>query len=87
MGKVLYSAAMSLDGYVSILGADIARQCLLAGELDEVFVSIVPVLLGDGTPLLHEPGGVHRLLETVRVTPLPHTTNVWMRVTPVAQDG
>ena len=39
------------DGYVNILGADIARQCLELGELDEVLAIIAPVLLGDGTRL------------------------------------
>ena len=36
------------DDYVNILGADIARQCLELGELDEVLAIIAPVLLGDG---------------------------------------
>jgi dihydrofolate reductase len=39
------------EGYVTILGADVAAQCLEAGLLDEVFVLVVPVLLGDGTPM------------------------------------
>jgi dihydrofolate reductase len=33
---------------VGIFGADIARQCLDAGLLDEIVVHIAPVLLGDG---------------------------------------
>ena len=43
--------------YVNVLGADIARQCLEAGELDEVLVTIAPVLLGEGTPLFRREGG------------------------------
>ena len=43
--------------YVNILGADVARQCLAAGLLDEVLVLVVPVLLGDGTRLFDWPGG------------------------------
>lgn len=69
------------DGQVSILGADIARQVLELGELDEVLTSIVPVLLGAGTRLFDRPGGGPPVrLECTRVTALPHTTNVWMRV-------
>jgi len=31
-------------------GGTIARQCLNAGLLDEIYVDLVPVLLGAGTP-------------------------------------
>jgi dihydrofolate reductase len=37
--------------YVNVLGADIARQCITEGLLDEILVFIAPVLLGSGTPL------------------------------------
>lgn len=40
------------DGLVNIIGANIARQCLEAGLLDEVIISTVPIFLGTGTPLL-----------------------------------
>jgi dihydrofolate reductase len=36
---------------VLVLGADVARQLLSAGLLDEVRIHLVPVLLGEGTPL------------------------------------
>jgi dihydrofolate reductase len=68
------------DRYVNVLGADIARQCLEAGELDEVLTIIAPVLLGDGTRLFDHPGGRHVPLERIRVTEVPHGTNLWMRV-------
>jgi dihydrofolate reductase len=51
------TCAVAGDGDVCILGADIARQCLEAGELDEILVMVLPVLLGDGTPLFNVPGG------------------------------
>jgi dihydrofolate reductase len=38
--------------YVNVLGASIAAQCIEAGELDEILVGIVPVLLGDGVRLV-----------------------------------
>lgn len=68
------------DGYVSVLGADVARQCLEAGELDEVLVMVLPVLLGDGTRLFEVDGGRNVPLEPMSVTQLPTGVNVWMRV-------
>ena len=68
------------DRYVNVLGADIARQCLELGQLDEVLTIIAPVLLGDGTRLFSQPGGRNVRLERLRVTEVPHATNLWMRV-------
>ena len=34
-----------------MLGADVARQLLRAGLLDEIRLHLVPILLGAGTPL------------------------------------
>jgi dihydrofolate reductase len=68
------------DRYVSVLGADVARQCLQAGHLDEVLVMVLPVLLGDGTRLFDVAGGQNVALEPISVTPLPTGVNLWMRV-------
>ena len=68
------------DRYVSVLGADVARQCLEAGELDEILVMVLPVLLGDGTRLFDRPGGQPVRLEPVSVSQAPTGTNLWMRV-------
>lgn len=38
------------DLAVGVNGGTIARQCLDAGLLDEVWIDLVPVLLGGGTP-------------------------------------
>jgi dihydrofolate reductase len=38
------------DKVVGVNGGTIARQCLDAGLLDEIWVDLVPVLLGGGTP-------------------------------------
>jgi dihydrofolate reductase len=56
-------AAGGLD--VSVLGADVARQCLEAGLLDEILVHIAPVLLGDGVRLFERPDGTPVRLEPV----------------------
>ncbi|HET7037357.1 MAG TPA: dihydrofolate reductase family protein [Thermomicrobiaceae bacterium] len=68
------------DTYVNVLGADVARQCLEAGALDEILVFIAPVLLGDGTPLFARPGGTNVKLETLSLTHTARTTNLWLRV-------
>jgi dihydrofolate reductase len=47
--KVAKGAAEGGD--VVVLGANIARQCLEAGLLDEILVHVAPVLLGDGVRL------------------------------------
>ena len=39
------------DRNVSVNGGQIARQALEAGLLDEIYVELVPVILGAGTPL------------------------------------
>lgn len=73
------------DKYVNVIGADVARQCMEAGELDEVLVIVAPVLLGDGTRLFEHPGGTDVRLEAVSVTPVPHGTNLWFRVAGAAR--
>lgn len=65
---------------MNVLGADIARQCLELGELDEVLAIIAPVFLGDGTPFLHRLGGRHVVLESLSIEAVPHATNLWFRV-------
>jgi dihydrofolate reductase len=40
---------------VEIFGANVARQCLEARELDEIVVHVAPVLLGDGVRLYGTP--------------------------------
>src|SRR5262245_39432624 len=56
-------AAGGLD--VSVLGADVARQCLEAGLLDEILVHVAPVLLGDGVRLFERACGTPVRLEPV----------------------
>ncbi|WP_136032942.1 dihydrofolate reductase family protein [Microbacterium sp. PF5] len=39
------------DGWVSLLGGSISRQCLRLGLVDEIHLDVAPVLLGDGISL------------------------------------
>jgi dihydrofolate reductase len=52
---------------VGVNGGEIARQCLAAGLLDEVWIDLVPVLLGGGTRLFPEVPGAPALLDLVSV--------------------
>jgi dihydrofolate reductase len=59
-------ALESADGLeVSVLGANVAKQCLEAGLLDEILVHVAPVLLGDGVRLFERPNGPPVQLEPV----------------------
>ncbi|UCM88261.1 dihydrofolate reductase family protein [Streptomyces marincola] len=66
--------------YVNVLGADIARQCVEAGVLDEILVSLAPVMLGDGVRLFEREGGAPVRLERLAQSELPHPTTVRLRV-------
>ena len=68
------------DSYVNVIGANVAKQCIEAGELDEVLVLIAPVLLGEGTRLFDHPGGRTVSLERLSVTENPLATNLWFKV-------
>jgi dihydrofolate reductase len=68
------------DRYVNVLGASVAGQLLDAGLLDEIFVCVVPVLLGDGIRLYDRPGGADRRLERLSLSGAPAATNLWFRV-------
>ncbi|BCB84190.1 dihydrofolate reductase family protein [Phytohabitans suffuscus] len=70
------------DRYVNILGADVARSCLDAGQLDEILVCVAPVLLGEGTRLFERPGGDNVPLERIHLSHGQLATNIWTRVLP-----
>jgi dihydrofolate reductase len=73
------AAARDLAGErdIAVNGGSMTRQCLAAGLLDEIWVDLVPVLLGGGTPffgaLADAPvplEGPTRVIEGSRVTHL-----------------
>ena len=72
------------DRNISVMGADVGRQLMNAGVIDEISVHVVPVLFGSGTPLFG--GGVdkHVTLEFVGVSQSEHATHLRYRV---ARDG
>ena len=65
---------------VFLQGASIVQQCLRTGLLDELTISLVPVVLGRGVRLLggHDPGSVG--LGLVGVVDAPGVTHLTYRV-------
>ncbi|MFE9692611.1 dihydrofolate reductase family protein [Micromonospora sp. NPDC005806] len=61
-------------------GASAIRQYLAAGLLDTLWLHVVPMVLGGGTPLFAGPLDV--TLEPVRVVPAPAVTHVKYRIRP-----
>jgi dihydrofolate reductase len=53
-GAVEQAKALAGDKVVGVNGGTIASQCLNAGLLDEIWVDLVPVLLGGGTPFFDQ---------------------------------
>ena len=62
---VAQAATVAGEGIVSVAGAGIARQCLRAGLLDEIWMDLVPVLLGEGVRYLGGLGDVTLSTPTV----------------------
>lgn len=65
---------------VTLMGADIAQQALVAGRLDEINLQLAPVLMGDGRRLFEHLGTEHLELERTRVLLSPLVTHVRFQV-------
>lgn len=65
---------------IGVGGADITRQCLKLGLLDEIGIDLVPVLLGQGVRLFEHLGIEPIELETTRVSTAPGVTHLSFRV-------
>ena len=68
------------DKNVAVGAASIVQQCLKAGLLDEVHVTVVPVLLGGGVRLFDHLGSEAIELERTRVIEDPDVTHLTFRV-------
>jgi hypothetical protein len=93
MSKSVLYMSMSLDGFITgpgddhdpglgdlVHGADLAQSCLLAGVPDELEISLVPVLLGEGRRLFDHLGADHIELELTRVLQAPGVMHLPYRV-------
>jgi dihydrofolate reductase len=57
IGEAVATALEAAGGKnLEIIGADVARQCLQRGLVDEILVFVLPVLLGDGIRFFSSPG-------------------------------
>ena len=65
---------------VGVGGADVARQCLKLGLLDDIHIDLVPVLLGEGVRLFEYLGIEPVELERTDVTAAPGVTHLTFRV-------
>ena len=65
---------------VVLQGANIARQCLEAGLLDEIRLHLVPTLLGDGVRLFERGETRHVELERAGVLEASGVTHLRFRV-------
>jgi dihydrofolate reductase len=61
-------------------GADLGRQYIAAGLVDEISIHLVPVLFGAGTPMFEDLHRGHLRLEPVDVLPTPSATHFRYRV-------
>lgn len=68
------------DKSVGVGGADVARQCLKAGLLDEIGIDLVPVLLGKGIRFFDYMGIEPVELEIISVVPDTGVTHLRYRV-------
>ena len=57
-------------------GADVAQQYLRAGLIDQLQINLVPVLLGDGTPLFADLANSEIELECIRTVEAPGVTHL-----------
>jgi dihydrofolate reductase len=72
--------ALAGDGVVSVAGAAVARACLDAGLLDEIWVNLVPVVLGAGIPFLAGATSAPVRLEDPEVVEAAGVTHLRYRV-------
>jgi dihydrofolate reductase len=65
---------------VVVIGANLARQCIEEGLIDEIIVHLVPVLLGDGVRFFERPGAEKVTLERMSVAESAQVTDLRFRV-------
>jgi dihydrofolate reductase len=65
---------------VGVVGAGVAQQCLKAGLVDEIWVSIAPMLLGDGVRLFDDGSRDSIRLEKLEAVDGRNATHIRYRV-------
>lgn len=72
--------AVAGDRPVGVAGGDIAMQCLELGLLDELWIHLVPVLLGDGIRLFEQVARAPVRLQQQRVVEAKGVTHLFYTV-------
>jgi dihydrofolate reductase len=72
--------AVAGDRDIAVCAANVAQQFITAGLLDEIQISLVPILLGDGVPLLANLENQQLNLECVRVVESDGVTHLRYRI-------
>lgn len=80
--RALEEASAVADGKtVAVMGgADVGRQFIRAGLVDEISIHPVPVLFGSGTRMFDELGDEHIQLEAIGMDETPPATHMRFRV-------
>jgi dihydrofolate reductase len=68
------------DRNISVMGAEVGRQYLRGGVVDEISVHLVPVLFGSGTRMFEDVVDEHVTLELVELGESPHAVHLRYRV-------
>jgi dihydrofolate reductase len=68
------------DKNVAVGGANVMRQCIKAGLLDEIHIDLIPVLLGDGVRLFDYLGVEPIELETTQVAEAAGVIHLTFRI-------
>jgi dihydrofolate reductase len=83
-GDVAHAVSTGLEAAggknLEVLGTDVTVQCLARGLVDEVYVHVLPVLLGSGVPLFHTPAKSPVRLEPIISTSDGSVTSMRFRV-------
>ena len=73
----------AVDKDVCVMGgADLGRQYLAAGLLDEISIHLVPILLGSGTRMFEDVHKGHVQMEIVDTVATPSATHLRYRIVP-----
>jgi dihydrofolate reductase len=68
------------DKDIYITGANVAKQFLKRGLIDEISIHVVPVLFGSGTRLFEHLDSEHISLEVIEVIETKEALHTWFRV-------
>ncbi len=74
------ASAAAGDRNVGVFGAEVARQCVEHGLLDEIVIHLAPILLGDGVRLFGSPGTERVDLERISAGGSGQVTDLRFRV-------